>query len=197
MKTSQNSRSPLLMMIVIILALCLFVLGALWWFFQTDTSAPEQTISSYDQCVAAGYPVMESYPEQCNAGNGKTFTRDISNDVKSNQYTSEKGVDITVDTPKPGQSVRLPFTVSGKVPGNWTFEANFPIELIDKDGNSLVTMPVQVEGDWMTTDLVPFSVTFDAIESDYRGNITMVLRKDNPSGLPENDDAVSIDLVIQ
>jgi len=32
-------------------------------------------ITSYDECVAAGYPVMESYPEQCAVPGGKTFTR--------------------------------------------------------------------------------------------------------------------------
>lgn len=32
-------------------------------------------ITSFDECVAAGNPVMESYPEQC-AANGKTFVND-------------------------------------------------------------------------------------------------------------------------
>lgn len=31
------------------------------------------SISSFAECVAAGNPVMESYPEQC-AANGKTWT---------------------------------------------------------------------------------------------------------------------------
>lgn len=35
----------------------------------TDAAA----VTNFDECVAAGYPVMESYPRQCAAG-GQTFT---------------------------------------------------------------------------------------------------------------------------
>lgn len=36
-------------------------------------SEKEKSISSFAECVAAGNPVMESFPEQC-AANGQTFT---------------------------------------------------------------------------------------------------------------------------
>jgi hypothetical protein len=42
---------------------------------QETTSGPVQSISNFDECVAAGNPVMESYPEQCTA-NGQTFTNE-------------------------------------------------------------------------------------------------------------------------
>jgi len=32
-----------------------------------------ETISSYQECVAAGYPVREIYPPQCVTPDGKTF----------------------------------------------------------------------------------------------------------------------------
>ena len=32
------------------------------------------SINSYQDCVAAGYPIMESYPEQCATPDGRTFT---------------------------------------------------------------------------------------------------------------------------
>ena len=39
---------------------------------------PEQIIiSSFEECIAAGNPAMESYPRQCRAGD-KTFTEEIS-----------------------------------------------------------------------------------------------------------------------
>lgn len=38
----------------------------------------EQNIDSFDECVAAGYPVMESYPRQC-AANRRTFTETVTN----------------------------------------------------------------------------------------------------------------------
>jgi hypothetical protein len=41
----------------------LMVLGLFFMFGCTT-----KTISSFDECVAAGYPVMESYPQQCKVG---------------------------------------------------------------------------------------------------------------------------------
>ena len=38
-------------------------------------------ITSFDECVAAGNPVMESYPEQCRA-DGKTFVNDVDSSMK-------------------------------------------------------------------------------------------------------------------
>ena len=35
------------------------------------------TINSFEDCVAAGYPVMEIYPEQCAVPGGELFTRNI------------------------------------------------------------------------------------------------------------------------
>ncbi len=35
-------------------------------------------IDSFEACAAAGYPVMESYPEQCLTPDGRNFVRDIS-----------------------------------------------------------------------------------------------------------------------
>jgi eight-cysteine-cluster-containing protein len=34
-----------------------------------------QDINSYEECVAAGYPILESYPEQCMTPDGRSFTR--------------------------------------------------------------------------------------------------------------------------
>ncbi len=40
-----------------------------WWSGENK----ERSINSFQECVAAGNPIMESYPEQCSA-NGQTFT---------------------------------------------------------------------------------------------------------------------------
>jgi hypothetical protein len=36
------------------------------------------SISSFEECAAAGYPIMESYPRQCAVPGGETFVEDIS-----------------------------------------------------------------------------------------------------------------------
>ncbi len=39
---------------------------------------PDDGIDSFEDCVAAGYPVAESYPEQCFTPDGRSFRRVIS-----------------------------------------------------------------------------------------------------------------------
>jgi len=52
------------------------------WFILFIMACKPQEITNFDQCVKAGNPVMESYPEQCKA-NGKTFVNEIEKeDVK-------------------------------------------------------------------------------------------------------------------
>lgn len=43
---------------------------------------PGADISSFEECAAAGYPVMESYPRQCRTPDGRTFVEEIDEPVK-------------------------------------------------------------------------------------------------------------------
>lgn len=97
------------------------------------------------------------------------------------------GTMITVLLPTPNQTVASPLTVTGQARGNWYFEASFPVELRNAAGTVIAQAPVQAQGDWMTTNFVPFkgTLTFPAQPAGSKG--TLVFRKDNPSGLPEND----------
>jgi len=106
-------------------------------------------------------------------------------------YKSAKGVTINVFTPLSGASVESPMLVMGQVPGNWSFEASFPIVVKDSAGKVLVQKPVQVIGDWMTEELVPFAIElkFDAPAT---GTGTIEIQRDNPSGLAANEDKVVI-----
>lgn len=45
-----------------------FVLGVTY-----KDSITSKEISSFEDCISAGYPVMESYPRQCRTSDGKTF----------------------------------------------------------------------------------------------------------------------------
>ena len=40
-------------------------------------SPPDDGIDSFEDCAAAGYPIAESYPEQCFTPDGRSFTRPI------------------------------------------------------------------------------------------------------------------------
>ena len=102
---------------------------------------------------------------------------------------------VLVTSPKSGASVGKTFTVTGKAPGNWFFEASFPIQVRDNENSKIGQPFAQAQSDWMTPELVPFTAPITV--STYSGPATLVLLRDNPSGLPENDDALEIPIVIQ
>lgn len=103
---------------------------------------------------------------------------------------------VVVTSPKANSTVGNIFVVSGSAPGPWYFEASFPIKIVDKDNNFLGQGIAQAQGEWMTTDQVTFTATV-TLPGGYSGPATVVLMRDNPSGMPENDDSVSIPVVIQ
>ncbi|HXK37353.1 MAG TPA: Gmad2 immunoglobulin-like domain-containing protein [Candidatus Paceibacterota bacterium] len=100
---------------------------------------------------------------------------------------------VQLDEPLPGAVVSSPMTVRGRARGNWFFEASFPVVLTDWDGRILAAVPAQAQGEWMTTDWVPFEVVvvFEA-DTSVSSRGALILKKDNPSGLPENDDSREI-----
>lgn len=106
-------------------------------------------------------------------------------------YTSKKGVSVKVYTPISESQLNSPAVIMGEVPGNWSFEASFPVKLLDAKGNVIAQTPAQLLGDWMTDKPVPFTakLTFASAPS---GEGKLLLQKDNPSGLEANDDSVSV-----
>ena len=98
---------------------------------------------------------------------------------------------ITVAIPKANQIITSPITVSGEAKGNWFFEASAPVEIRDATGKLLGQGPVQAEGNWMTTDFVPFKGTITFTKSTTQTG-TITFKNDNPSGLPENERSFSI-----
>ena len=59
-----------------VIAIALILAAALLYsFLRTDESV--QAVTTFEECAAAGYPIMESYPEQCRTPDGKNFVRDI------------------------------------------------------------------------------------------------------------------------
>jgi hypothetical protein len=60
----------------------------------------------------------------------------------------------------------------------------------------LTSGPAQALSDWMTTDFVSFSATM-TVPTSYIGKATVVLKKGNPSGLPEYDAFISFPITIE
>ena len=107
----------------------------------------------------------------------------------------DNGIDyadlIQVDAPQAGAVVTSPLIVRGKARGTWYFEASFPVRLLDANGVELAVVPAQAQGDWMTTEFVPFVVTLTFAPPATKTG-TLILQNDNPSGLPENAKEIRI-----
>jgi hypothetical protein len=67
MKLRPDKRK--LLMIEGVVFIVVLVAGV--WLYQRQTA---QAIDSFEKC-AAKYPVMESYPEQCNTPDGRHFVK--------------------------------------------------------------------------------------------------------------------------
>jgi hypothetical protein len=103
----------------------------------------------------------------------------------------EKENKIIVDKPQALDTVESPIIIEGQARGSWFFEASFPIKLIDANGNVLGTGIAQAQSEWMTEDFVRFKAELKYSASE-DGSGRLVLERDNPSGLPENDDSLNI-----
>jgi hypothetical protein len=102
---------------------------------------------------------------------------------------------IRVNYPRPSDTISSPLEVVGTARGNWYFEASFPVYVVNWDGLIIGEGHAEAQGDWMTTDFVPFkgTITFDDPTVYNRGAV--IFKKDNPSGDPQYDDAVEIPIL--
>lgn len=114
-----------------------------------------------------------------------------SDPVTGNASSSVDFGDIFLSSPLPNTRVASPLIVEGEARGTWYFEASFPVRLLDGNGNEIAVAPAQAEGDWMTEDFVPYMVLLEFAQPS-TPNGTLVLQKDNPSGLPKHDESLSI-----
>jgi len=70
----MNTSKKIQLTLVII---AMIVVGVLIW-NRKKQSQVLANINSFEECAAAGFPIMESYPEQCKTPDNRTFTRQIS-----------------------------------------------------------------------------------------------------------------------
>ena len=104
------------------------------------------------------------------------------------QKNNEK---IVVITPPPNSEVISPLEVTGNARGSWYFEASFPIKLLDASGKVIASAVAQAQGDWMTENFVPFRAEL-TFKTPAAKTGALILERDNPSGLPQNDESISI-----
>jgi len=184
----MTKRPIIALVIIVIIILGGLALGILYSHLPGHN--PNLNMTTFEECITANNPVLESYPRQCSA-DGQTFIEFIGNEL-------EKSDLIHINNPRPNQTISSPLTITGEARGNWFFEASFSIILVDWDGKIITQGIAQAKSDWMTTDFVPFeaTLTFTVNKNTYSNKGTLILRKDNPSGLAQNDDALEIPILI-
>lgn len=113
-------------------------------------------------------------------------------------HINEKAQFITLASPLPNSIVESPLVITGQARGTWYFEASFPIVLTNWDGLIIAEGIATAESDWMTEEFVPFKATLEFTNpysegsADFMKNGSLILQRDNPSGLPEHDNALEI-----
>lgn len=186
---------------VAVIGLVVFAAGVTGYFVWKGRDAPEELrITNFAECVAAGNEIPETDPAQCRTADGKTFvdetptpsaTPTLSEEPVTAEHTSLKGVSLVVDAPLAGDLISSPITLRGKVPGSWSFEADFGVEIYDANGQQIGDGFATLQGEWMTEDLVDFTgtVSFDKPKTSTG---TVVLRRANPADESRFDDSVTI-----
>ncbi|MBL7045593.1 MAG: hypothetical protein ISR99_00980 [Parcubacteria group bacterium] len=165
---------------IIIFVVILLGLVALWQVTVRD----EVIVSNFEECVSAGNPVMESYPRQCRH-EGENFVENIGNEL-------EKIDLVSLSSPRPNEIIESPLEIVGEARGTWFFEGDFPVVLTDWDGRIIAEGFASADGDWMTEEFVGFIATLEFEYPTVYNRGSLILMKDNPSGLPEYDDALEV-----
>ncbi len=149
------------------------------------TSKPATVQKTYVGPTGSTVRPTPSYPR------GETF-------VDNSQFTS-MSADGAIRTSSPAKNavVTSPVRVVGEAQGNWYFEGVFHAVVTDANGVVIGQAVVPANGNWMTAKMVPFdfSVSFNQQVAGTRGHI--ILKKDNPSGLPQNNASLDIPIVFK
>lgn len=156
---------------------------------QPEEPCISEKINDFNSCAAASGIVLESYPRQCRGANGQIFVENIGNEL-------EKINLIKIDNPRPNQIISSPLEISGQARGLWFFEASFSILLLGENGQTITQTIATAQSDWMTEEFVPFKAKIE-FPLNLAGLATLVFKKDNPSGLPANDDQLEMPVFLQ
>lgn len=165
---------------VIIFSITAFVIISVFaltscFIFSPPETEPEEILPSYTEEEST----TAEDTEATSAMEAETTIKDTNSDQ------------IKVINPQPNQVIQSPLIITGEARGTWYFEATFPLKLMDANGNEIATHYAQAEGEWMTEDFVPFKAEL-IFEKPSTDTGILILEKNNPSGLPENDDSIEI-----
>lgn len=195
----KTSSKILLIVLVVVLA------TGVWLGVRLILGGPEDAwICADGEWVMRGAPGAPKPAEPC--GEEPVFCAQDAKLCADGSYVARVAPDcefapcpkedlIRVESPAADTEVPSPIAIRGEARGTWYFEASFPVKLYNKAGELIVQSYATAQGEWMTENFVPFTAELEySVDSRQAG--TLVLEKDNPSGLPENSDEIRIPVVL-
>lgn len=110
---------------------------------------------------------------------------------------SDKDNLIVVASPIKDSEVSSPLSVAGRARGSWFFEGSFPILIQDSYGNIVAESHATAQGTWTSKDFVKFVGNLQFSNYIKGSKASLILKRDNPSGLTENDDSIVIPIILK
>lgn len=126
---------------------------------------------------------LRAWEEKCETESSPVVLADSELPISANS-------EIIVLSPKQNELVTSPLKIEGQAKGNWFFEASMPVKLFSGDNQLITAASTQALDDWMTEKPVRFSSNLEFSTNATSGYL--VIAKDNPSGLPQNDGLIKI-----
>jgi len=95
-----------------------------------------------------------------------------------------------VISPKQNEIITSPLKIQGNIVGSWFFEGSMPVKLVNNMNEVIASGLASSDQDWMTEKPIPFSASLEFLTNATSG--FLIISKDNPSGLPENDGFIKL-----
>ncbi len=89
-------------------------------------------------------------------------------------------VPVVINAPVSGARVTSALVVEGTAPGDWFFEAQFPVKLVAADGTVLAEAPARSSGETVTEQPVPYRAELVFVVTQ-ETQAMLVLEEDMPA----------------
>lgn len=183
---------------IFLFAMFVFLFLAVFGIFYIDEVLEKEEIdidpfvvNDFESCIQAEDSIiLESYPRQCRAKNGNSFTEYIGNELELIDL-------IMLNNPRPNQEILSPLTILGLARGPWFFEGDFPVQLLDSRGKEIALGVASASDSWTTDNFISFRATLEFDAPIIFKSGTLILRKANPSALAQNDAQLEVPIKFQ
>ena len=157
----KKATTAIFIIILVIVLITVFAIGALY------KSAREET------------------PRENDIEETENDVEDNEEDIYENDIDEDEDEDIRVTAPQPNEEVSFPLTVSGEARGNWFFEAEVNLRLLDNEGKEVAAgFALSQDEDWMTMDFVAFEGEIAEVPEGVTGG-TLIIEENNPASPEE------------